>query len=133
MRLVLASLLLAGCASEPSGDVDYEFDEQGYADEDTMGCGGGKCDGTGEWATDRLDHGEPLPPTIAGGWDAEMVDRWNNEDQGVMFIPYSWVLALERADSEEPFLTTDSVARWGILGGRRGSWNPDGLPVGVAV
>jgi len=133
MRLVLASLVLAGCASEPSGDLGYEFDEQAYADEDTMGCGGGKCDGTGEWATDRLDHGEPLPPTIAGGWDAEMVERWNNENQGVMFIPYSWVLALERDDSEEPFLTTSSVARWGILGGRRGTWNPDGLPIGVAV
>jgi hypothetical protein len=130
----LAALALLAAACGPASSGDFEFDDDAFEDEVVEGCGGGKCDGAGGWGGARLGARGPVPETVAGGWTPEMVDRFNHEDQGVMFIPYSWILALERADSEEPFLTPDSVARWGLLTSRANdAWNPDGLPIGVTV
>jgi cytochrome c553 len=47
-------------------------------------------------------------------------------------IPLSWFLALERADTEELFIS-DGLARFGYLPNAKSAANPNGLPVGFTV
>jgi len=81
---------------------------------------------------------EPYPQPAAGpgtdqGWDAQTTQRWYHADQGTAFFPYAWLLALEEADSREPFAASDNLQRFGFLPNPpHPSYNPDGLPVGFS-
>jgi hypothetical protein len=131
MRTHIAALLavMAACAA-PTG-MDESFDEAAYqAEAQRSGCTSGKCDGAGDWGTGRLAI-SGLPPLLnKGQWDDYTDERWNTQDQGVMLLPYSWVLALEDPDSEKPFLSSDAVQRFGFFPSPRSTMNPDGMPVG---
>ena len=79
------------------------------------------------------------PPSTAGegsyqpqGWDAAETEAFYYTSQGSQLIPRAWLLALERHDSEQRFLS-DGLARFGYLPGTRSSLNRHGLPVGFAV
>src|SRR5262249_53782720 len=132
MRLLLLSLVLAGCAAEATATDD--FDDAAYqAEAQRAGCIDGKCDdGGSDWSRGRLPADE-MPPLLNATWDDDAYARWNHQDQGVMLIPYSWALALEQPDSKEPFLSADYVGRFGFLGAAPTPYNPDGLPVGFTV
>jgi hypothetical protein len=53
-------------------------------------------------------------------------------DQGSMLMPYDTLLHLEQADSEQPFLRPEHMARFRFLSQHRTPNNPDALPIGFA-
>jgi hypothetical protein len=120
---------LAACATNDA-EPGPAFDDTAYlAESDRAGCIDGKCDSSGDWSRGRLAT-SGLPPLLNGNWDDDTLARWNTQDQGVMLLPLSWVLALEEPDSDRPFLSGSWVTRYGFLPGTRSELNPDGLPVG---
>ena len=66
-------------------------------------------------------------------WDAEERHDFYFTSQGSRLMPYSWLLALKQADSDDPFLSgTQGLSRYGYLQDPSGEkrLNPDQLPIG---
>lgn len=71
------------------------------------------------------------PILLNQGWDAPTRAAFYTTPQGSHVVPYSWALALERADATEPLLSAATFEQLRYLPGERDAkLNPDGLPVG---
>lgn len=72
------------------------------------------------------------PIYLDQGWD-EAASLWfYTTTQGSGLLPYDFFLALEQADSEEPFRSTANIDKYRYLPQKPTFFNPDGLPVGFA-
>lgn len=67
------------------------------------------------------------------GWADHERSWWYSVSQGSRLLPLKWFEALERADSQEKFLSAANVARFGYLPNAKSRDNPFGLPLGFAV
>ena len=79
------------------------------------------------------DNAGPMPVfSLDQGWDTQTQMSFWFTSQGSQIIPYRWFLALERAESIEPFRSRAHIEQLGYLPADPGpgAWNPDGLPVG---
>ena len=66
------------------------------------------------------------------GWSqADQTGYWYDGD-GSMFIPYSYFLILEQANSTELFRSDANIERLRYTPIPKSKWNPDGMPVGFA-
>jgi hypothetical protein len=63
------------------------------------------------------------------GWQEEQRQRFYTTSQGSQMMPLDWFLSLERADSEQLFIS-DGLDRFGYLPNPKSDKNPWGLPVG---
>ena len=88
--------------------------------------------------TDDSESKEPavtLQPAADGiyyldqGWSDADRQEYYHLTQGTRILPYDWFLALEMAESEKPFISDESMARFRFIPNKN---NPDGLPVGFA-
>jgi hypothetical protein len=123
------TLLALGCSSSTE-DEGFAFDADAYqAATSEAGCSG-KCDSSGDWGRERLAPVASAPAIINANWDDATRDHWNHADQGVVLLPLSWLLAVERPDSSEPFFTRELAERYGFPADVVSADNPDGLPVG---
>jgi mono/diheme cytochrome c family protein len=66
------------------------------------------------------------------GWTEQDRAAWETTSDGSSVIPAPWLLALEKADSEESFLSDANVRSYGLIPSPRSEANPYGLPVGYA-
>lgn len=69
------------------------------------------------------------PTYLDQGWNEVQRQRFYTTSQGSELLPLSWLLGLERPDSEELFLA-DGLARFGYLPNAKSEANPHGLPIG---
>jgi hypothetical protein len=65
-------------------------------------------------------------------WTPAERQRYYHTSEGSQLMPYKWLLALEQADNEKPFLDPDHLTRFRILPDVNPGQNPDRLPVGFA-
>ena len=65
------------------------------------------------------------------GWNHEEQATWYRGSQGSRLLPWSWLLALEEANSAALFLSPESVKRFGYLLPDAG--DPVQLPIGFAL
>jgi hypothetical protein len=65
-------------------------------------------------------------------WTPAERQRYYHTSEGSQLMPYTWLLALEQADNEKPFLDPDHLTRFRILPDVNPMSNPDRLPVGFA-
>lgn len=68
---------------------------------------------------------------VSQGWTKEEQGLWYRGSQGSRLLPFSWLIALEEAQSEKPFLTPESVDRFGYL--RPEADDRVQLPIGFAI
>ena len=64
------------------------------------------------------------------GWGPPETVWYYHADQGSVFMPYDTLLHLEQADSDQPFVAPEHLARFRFLGQHRTPNNPDALPIG---
>src|ERR671912_2607275 len=65
------------------------------------------------------------------GWSPERRSEFYYTPQGSRLLPYTWMLALEEPDNDQPFLNPSHLERLGYLTeGAPSALNPDGLPIG---
>ena len=82
---------------------------------------------------DRIDsnhnHGVPISINRKPGFDANI---FHYSDQGSGFIPLRLLGALVDSKTKKPYL--NNLERYGLVSGEKSErWNPDGLPVGIAI
>ena len=85
-----------------------------------------------------ITTGTPVPGGIGAGpvlsieqgFTEKQQQRFWFTTQGTEFIPYDWLLALEQANSNDLFRSTDNINRLGYIPLEPTKWNPDGLPLG---
>lgn len=65
------------------------------------------------------------------GWDEAHSLWYYNVTQGSNLLPYDFFIALEQADSDEPFRSLSNMDAYRYLPQKVTSSNPDGLPVGM--
>jgi hypothetical protein len=70
---------------------------------------------------------------VEQGWSAHTLERSWYTSFGSRLLPRDWFIALERADSEDPFRNDEHLAKFGFLSQAPNDFNPDGFPVGLAV
>ncbi|WP_096085147.1 di-heme-cytochrome C peroxidase [Agaribacterium haliotis] len=70
------------------------------------------------------------PMYLDQGWGRADSLWFYNTTQGSNLLPYAMFLALEDADSQEPFVRTENIDRWRYLPQVATIFNPDALPVG---
>ncbi len=75
-------------------------------------------------------EGYATPIYLDQGWSANDSLWYYNTTQGSALIPYDFFLALEQADSSEPFLSPHLIDKYRYLPQKPTFFNPDGLPVG---
>ncbi|WP_238384963.1 di-heme-cytochrome C peroxidase [Hahella chejuensis] len=66
------------------------------------------------------------------GWSGATRDQAHFASFGSRIIPYDWLLHLEQADKEAPFLAESHMNELGFLSAPASEHNPDALPVGFA-
>lgn len=71
------------------------------------------------------------PDLGAQGWNTQQQSWWYESTQGSRLMPFAWMQALERPDSDQPFLADDHMAGFGFLP-RTTSFGAR-LPVGFAI
>ena len=69
------------------------------------------------------------PTFLEQNWSDDDRQWFYTTPQGSKLIPYAWVMALERADSNARWV--QNLERFGFLPNRVSRVNPDGLPVGL--
>ena len=86
----------------------------------------------GALAIDQGEFGEnyTTPIYLDQGWSASDSLWFYNTTQGSGLIPYDFFLALEQADSEQPFRANSLIDKYRYLPQKPTFFNPDGLPVG---
>ena len=67
------------------------------------------------------------------GWGRDTAEWWYHVNQGTVFMPYQWFIALEQASGDELFAATDHLERLGFLADLPSAANPRGLPVGFSI
>lgn len=67
-------------------------------------------------------------PVTVQGWTPDQQARWYAATQGSRLMPLAWMRALERADSDQPFLADDNLQRFGLLRQSEGD-----LPIGFVI
>lgn len=67
------------------------------------------------------------------GWGRDTAEWWYHVNQGTVFMPYQWFIALEQASGNELFAATDHLERLGFLADLPSAANPRGLPVGFSI
>lgn len=80
----------------------------------------------------------PRPPVADSvewaeqGWTMEEREWFWHIPQGTAIMPYDWFLALEqpKSDGKGAFADSAYLARYGFIPAPKGSYNPDGLPIG---
>lgn len=75
-------------------------------------------------------EGYATPIYLDQGWSANDSLWYYNTTQGSALIPYDFFLALEQAESSEPFLSAQLIDKYRYLPQKPTFFNPDGLPVG---
>jgi cytochrome c1 len=70
------------------------------------------------------------PIYLDQGWSANDSLWYYNTTQGSALIPYDFFIALEQADSAEPFRANSVIDKYRYLPQKPTFFNPDGLPVG---
>lgn len=70
--------------------------------------------------------------SIGQGWSSDVTTHYERTSDGSGVFPYTWLLALEQADSEEMFLSDANLRHYGMIPSAKSAANPDGLPVGLA-
>lgn len=63
------------------------------------------------------------------GWSEADAKFFHHATQGTRLLPLSWLVSLEQATSDEPFLSPDYLHTLGLIADPS---DPDGLPIGVA-
>jgi mono/diheme cytochrome c family protein len=69
---------------------------------------------------------------LAQGWSEDQQQWFWFTSQGSRIVPYDWFLALEQAESTEPFRSDAHMGALRYLVAEPSPANPDGLPVGFA-
>ena len=64
------------------------------------------------------------------GWTDGTQQSFYNTPQGSEIMPYSWLLALEQANSEARFIEHENVERYRYISRKASTGNPDALPLG---
>jgi mono/diheme cytochrome c family protein len=83
-----------------------------------------------------VQEATPVPPTVGRvvtleqGWNEQQRQWFWFTSQGSRLVPYDWFLALEQAESAEPFRSDANMDRLRYLLAKPSQLNPDGLPVG---
>jgi len=80
--------------------------------------------------------GPDVEPTtyVEQNWTPEERERFYRTAQGSHIMPLKFALAMERADSKEPFLGKKNLSRYGfVLQNANPQTNPYGLPVGFTI
>ncbi|WP_428307985.1 di-heme-cytochrome C peroxidase [Lacipirellula sp.] len=112
-------------ANETAEVVD--FIERHYRHEPSPGPGGSSSDTTAPGHTDPSAKVQYLEQ----GWNDEQRLEFYFVGQGSQLVPYSWFLALERAESEELLRSDRYMAALGFIPHAQDEHrNPDGLPIG---
>ncbi len=70
------------------------------------------------------------PIYLDQGWSASDSLWFYNTTQGSGLMPYDFFLALEQADTEQPFRSNNLIDKYRYLPQKPTFFNPDGLPVG---
>ena len=70
------------------------------------------------------------PIYLDQGWTANDSLWYYNTTQGSALMPYDFFIALEQADSNEPFRANSVIDKYRYLPQKPTFFNPDGLPVG---
>ncbi|WP_062060112.1 di-heme-cytochrome C peroxidase [Cellvibrio sp. OA-2007] len=70
------------------------------------------------------------PIYLDQGWTANDSLWYYNTTQGSALMPYDFFIALEQADSKEPFRANSLIDKYRYLPQKPTFFNPDGLPVG---
>lgn len=86
----------------------------------------------GAIAIDNGAFGEnySTPIYLDQGWTANDSLWYYNTTQGSALMPYDFFIALEQADSTEPFRANSLIDKYRYLPQKPTFFNPDGLPVG---
>lgn len=86
--------------------------------------------GCGSRVAEDADEAGEVAVSLDQGWSPEVQDRARFASFGSRLLPYSWLLALEQAGSEQRFVADAPMQALGFLRQRPTAGNPDGLPVG---
>lgn len=84
----------------------------------------------------KIHNYDPLPDAygyvieLEQGWTDDTQQAFYNTPQGSDIMPYAWILALEQATSQTPFIDPKNIERFRYLPRKPSTGNPDGLPVG---
>nr|WP_324257138.1 di-heme-cytochrome C peroxidase [Cellvibrio fontiphilus] len=86
----------------------------------------------GALAVDNGAFGEnySTPIYLDQGWSANDSLWFYNTTQGSALIPYDFFIALEQAETNEPFRANSLIDKYRYLPQKPTFFNPDGLPVG---
>ncbi|MFN3150446.1 di-heme-cytochrome C peroxidase [Bremerella sp.] len=68
--------------------------------------------------------------TLKQNWKDAESNWFHNVPQGSRLVPYQWIVNLEQADSQEPFLSGKHVRELGYIPRIASANNPDALPIG---
>jgi hypothetical protein len=83
-------------------------------------------------APDPLGESAKSVVYLDQGWSPSDSQRFYFTTQGSQVLPYNWFLALEQAETDQPFRDNRNMLKFRYLVQKPGAMNPDGLPVGFA-
>lgn len=63
-------------------------------------------------------------------WSEDARQKFYWTPQGSHLMPYNWAKAMENADNQQAFMTSQNLARFGFIPQAKSAKNPDGLPIG---
>lgn len=77
-----------------------------------------------------FDESYSTPQYLDQGWGRAESMWFYNTTQGSDLLPYAFFLALEQADSQDLFRSTENIDKFRYLPQKPTFFNPDGLPLG---
>lgn len=91
-----------------------------------------------DWMVEKAPEADQkaLRQTLEKQWQ-QWHDQYYQATQGNQIIPYEWLRALEQRSlitvlkNTTPFLSDDNLTPYRVLPGLKGTWNPDGMPIGL--
>jgi len=130
--LSITVLLILGCSNGLKHSPYMEPKEGGYDSSGYQHTGNSAA--KEEYGKGISGFHPKLPGYLDQNWDYATRLRWWFMSQGSRLLPYTWFLALERPDSKELVRSRKNLEQYRFIAWPADpKWNPEGLPIGLAI